>query len=105
MVGTCTAVLQTAIHEYGVANKHELMWWSFNKNGVSYIVGVLYHPPGARYNTNELVDRLKSNMPELVSLHPNSSLFLVGDFNRFNLINFLICKLMTFDVPSNVVNG
>jgi hypothetical protein len=39
----------------------------------------------SKYNINELIDRLHSDIEELVLLHPGSLLLLVGDFNRLNL--------------------
>jgi hypothetical protein len=50
-------VLQTAKHEFGLAKTHELMWLSFVKSSMKYICGVLNHPPRAKYNINELIDR------------------------------------------------
>ena len=60
---------------------------------MNYIIGVLYHPPRARYNTNELVDRLQSDIEELISLHPGSSLLLVGDFK---LLHCIACSVQYF---------
>jgi hypothetical protein len=61
---------------------------SFVKSSMTYICGVLYHPPRAKYNIIELTDRLYSDIEELVLHHPDSLLFLVGDFNRLNLDKF-----------------
>jgi hypothetical protein len=86
--GLFTALLQTANHMFGIANKHELMWLFARKHNMEYVVGVLYHPPKALYNLDDLISRLNSDIEEIMSLHPKASLFLVGDFNRLNLDKF-----------------
>jgi hypothetical protein len=83
------AVLRTAKHECGLPKKHELMWLSFVESSMKFIRGVLYQPPRAKYNINELIDRLHNDIEELVLLHSGSLLLLVGDFSRLNLDKFL----------------
>jgi hypothetical protein len=55
---------------------------------MKYICGVLNHPPRAKHNINELINRLLIDVEELVLLHPGSLLILIGDFNRLNLDKF-----------------
>jgi hypothetical protein len=81
-------VCHSVANEFGLANKHELLWLCVSELRQKYIIGVLYHPPKAYHHTNEFIDRIHSDTEELVSLHSNPSLFLVGDFNTWDLVKF-----------------
>ena len=81
-----SSVVYTSSHIQCLCLKHEILWLKICKCGINYILGTLYHPPRPAYNVNSFLDRLSSDIDEIMSLHSDSILYLTGDLNRLPVV-------------------
>jgi hypothetical protein len=73
----------------GFKKHHEISWVKIEKNGCTYLVCAIYHPPKPVYDSNEFLTRLQSDLDELLLAFPDCILYIVGDFNQLHLTELL----------------
>jgi len=61
---------------------YELLWVRVQKSRCDVLIGALYHPPYAIYQTSALTDHLEKCVDLLSANCPEASVILADDFNK-----------------------
>ena len=85
MAVVCAAMLKqlTIVMSSVPDSHHKLLWLGIKlAGGDELICGVCYHHPKSLYDIDTLINRISTDLEEIVTSKPGAIICLVGDLNQ-----------------------